>query len=288
MKTWIKLYIEILSDPKMGRMSDKQFRRTIELFLIAGKEDNNGILPSLDDIAWMLHASKKEVQTLLRDLKAVGIVSEIGSEKYEITNFSERQNSEMTRSEINKRYYEKQKAKSENKTDTSLNQVLQTSENESEFQTKSKIKFSKNSSEIHTVEEEVEIDKEEDKELREVKESVLKDAPAKKTPAKQKPEKHTYGSFGNVLLTDAEAESLRKKFTDADNRIEYFSTKKKAKGYVYKSDYAAILAWADDDAEKKKAKPAQTAQPKPQTQPEDWMAIADRIMAQDAVMGGLQ
>ena len=87
----------------------------------------------------------------------------------------------------------------------------------------------------------------------EVKDSVLKDAPAKKTPAKPKPEKHTYGSFGNVLLTDAEAESLRKKFTDADNRIEYFSKKKKAKGYAYKSDYAAILAWADDDAEKAKA-----------------------------------
>ena len=86
----------------------------------------------------------------------------------------------------------------------------------------------------------------------EVKESVLKDAPAKKTPAKPKPEKHTYGSFGNVLLTDAEAENLRKKFIDADTRIEYFSTKKKAKGYVYKSDYAAILAWADDDAEKAK------------------------------------
>ena len=271
----------------MGRMSDKQFRRTIELFLIAGKEDNNGILPSLDDIAWMLHASKKEVQTLLRDLKAVGIVSEIGSEKYEITNFSERQNSEMTRSEINKRYYEKQKAKSENKTDTSLNQVLQTSENKSEFQTKSKTKFSKNSSEIQTVEEEVEIDKEEDKELREVKECVLKNARENKTPT-PKPEKHIYGTFGNVLLTDAEAEKLRERFKDADQRIEYFSTRKKAKGYTYKSDYAAILAWADDDVEKKKAKPAQTAQPKQQTQPEDWMAIADRIMAQDAVMGGLQ
>ena len=81
---------------------------------------------------------------------------------------------------------------------------------------------------------------------------MLKDAPVKKTPAKPKPEKHTYGSFGNVLLTDAEAENLRKKFIDADTRIEYFSTKKKAKGYVYKSDYAAILAWADDDAEKAK------------------------------------
>ena len=130
-------------------------------------------------------------------------------------------------------------------------------------------------------------DKDKNKELREVKECVLKNARENKTPT-PKPEKHIYGTFGNVLLTDAEAEKLRERFKDADQRIEYFSTRKKAKGYTYKSDYAAILAWADDDVEKKKAKPAQSAQPKPQTQPEDWMAIADRIMAQDAVMGGLQ
>lgn len=69
-------------------------------------------------------------------------------------------------------------------------------------------------------------------------------------PAKPKPEKHQHGSFKNVLLTDAELEKLHERFPDADKRIESFSVKKAAKGYVYKSDYAAIIAWAGDDGKK--------------------------------------
>ena len=38
-KFWIKLYHEILDDPKMGRMPDRLWRRTIELFLLAGELD---------------------------------------------------------------------------------------------------------------------------------------------------------------------------------------------------------------------------------------------------------
>ena len=77
-------------------------------------------------------------------------------------------------------------------------------------------------------------------------------------PSKPKPEKHQHGSFKNVLLTDAELETLRERFPDADKRIESFSVKKAAKGYVYKSDYAAIIAWAGDDGKKQQAQ----AQPK--------------------------
>lgn len=253
MKTWIKLYTEILSDPKMGRMNDKQFRRTIELFLIAGKEDNNGVLPSLDDIAWMLHASKKEVQTLLRDLKSVGIVSEIGSEKFEITNFSSRQNSDLTRSEINKRYYEKSKAKSENKTDKSLNQVLE----KSEIQSENKTKFRKNPQEIQTVEEEVEVEEEKEEEINTLT-NVSVYAPEKKSGGKS--EKHKFGSRQNVLLTDDEYAKLKARFVDADEKIENLSLGIASKGYKYKDHYATILNWARRDAEK------QTAQP--QKQPE--------------------
>ena len=39
---WIKLYHEILEDPKMGRLSDRQFRRVIELFLLAGDCEMDG------------------------------------------------------------------------------------------------------------------------------------------------------------------------------------------------------------------------------------------------------
>ena len=237
MKTWIKLYTEILSDPKMGRMSDKLFRRTIELFLLAGKEDTGGTLPSVDDIAWSLHITQKEVRSILTELCNLNIVTK-ESEIYRISHFSDRQNSDLSRSEINHRYYVKNK---QNKSDS-----------KTEIQTNVRRNSDLRQSEIQTVEEEVEVEEEKEEKINTLT-NVSVYAPAKKTPAKPKPEKHTYGSFGNVLLTDAEAENLRKKFTDADQRIEYFSTKKKAKGYVYKSDYAAILAWADDDAEKAKA-----------------------------------
>ena len=98
--SWIKLYHEILSDPKMGMMSDKLFRRTIEFFLIAGKEDRDGELPAADDIAWILRISKKEVQKTIEELVKLNIISiQIDpiseytsgkSEKYIITHFSER------------------------------------------------------------------------------------------------------------------------------------------------------------------------------------------------------
>ena len=51
---WIKLYIQILDDPKMGALSDRLYRRAIEMFLMAGEIENKGHLPSEKDIAWRL------------------------------------------------------------------------------------------------------------------------------------------------------------------------------------------------------------------------------------------
>ena len=70
--------------------------------------------------------------------------------------------------------------------------------------------------------------------------------------------KQKYGSFENVLLTDKELAKLREKFQDADDKIEMFSQAKEAKGYKYKSDYAAILKWHWDDSKKFGPIPAKT------------------------------
>lgn len=229
MAKWIKLHTDILTDPKMGRMSDKLFRRTIELFLIAGREDDDGVLPSVQDIAWHLRTSEKETLSILEDLTKVGIVERGSDGSYLISHFVERQNSDLTRSEINRRYYEKTKqAKSEIQTDEGLN-----------VRSDSDIA----ASEIQTLERDIDI--EEDK----IKNINTLSIPAKK-PA---PQKHQHGSFKNVLLTDAEFQKLHERFLDADERIEHFSKKKAAKGYVYKSDYAAILSWAQDKAEQPRA-----------------------------------
>ena len=62
---------------------------------------------------------------------------------------------------------------------------------------------------------------------------------------KEKYIKRKYGEFQNVLLTDKELEKLNTAFSEAGAKllIEKLSSGKQAKGYKYKSDYAAILTW---------------------------------------------
>ena len=89
-KYWIKLYHEILDDPKMGKMSDRLWRRTIEMFLLAGDYDKDGELPPLEDLAWRLRSDNETLQQDVEELKRIGILSANGS-IHLVTNFSERQ-----------------------------------------------------------------------------------------------------------------------------------------------------------------------------------------------------
>ena len=57
-------------------------------------------------------------------------------------------------------------------------------------------------------------------------------------------EKHKWGNYQNVLLTDEEAERLKIDYgDDAVGIVENFSELKAMKGYKYKSDYLAIKKW---------------------------------------------
>lgn len=89
-KYWIKLYHEILHDQKMARMDDTLWRRTIELFLLAGEEFKGGLLPSLDSMAWTLRVNPEQLESELVELQKVGIISIIDG-SYFVTKFSERQ-----------------------------------------------------------------------------------------------------------------------------------------------------------------------------------------------------
>ena len=87
---WIKLYHEILDDPKMGRLTDRTWRRAVELFLLAGKTGRDGALPSVGDMAWTLHISEEDLVEDLNALMDVGIVTH-NSDDWNVTHFSERQ-----------------------------------------------------------------------------------------------------------------------------------------------------------------------------------------------------
>jgi hypothetical protein len=88
---WIKLYHEILHDPKMGRLPDNVWRRAIELFLLAGELDEDGKLPNTEDTAWLLHrAGVEEFEAELCHLEKVGILTRL-EDGWLVTKFSERQ-----------------------------------------------------------------------------------------------------------------------------------------------------------------------------------------------------
>jgi len=96
-KFWIKLYHEILDDPKMGRMPDRLWRRTIELFLLAGELDQEGLLPSVHDMSWRLRVNDDALQDDLNLLISYGIVT-VEGDAFTVTKFAERQTA-MTPSE---------------------------------------------------------------------------------------------------------------------------------------------------------------------------------------------
>ena len=74
-----------------------------------------------------------------------------------------------------------------------------------------------------------------------------KDRLGKDSVGESRETRHKHGTYENVLLTDDEYQKLKDRFPDADERIDYFSERIMAKGYTYKSHYAAILSWAKKD-----------------------------------------
>jgi len=89
---WIKVYHEILEDPKMATMPDRLWRRTIEMFLIAGKlsKDKSGVLPETNQIAWLLRMNTDDLALDLKQLESAGIIKRIEN-GWTVVNFEKRQ-----------------------------------------------------------------------------------------------------------------------------------------------------------------------------------------------------
>jgi hypothetical protein len=87
-KIWIKLFIEIWDDPKMGRLPNHLWRRAVELFLLAGREGNDGALPPVEEMAWILRLSEDKVLEDLHGLAEVGVVHEAEPGKWMVTHFA--------------------------------------------------------------------------------------------------------------------------------------------------------------------------------------------------------
>jgi len=87
---WMKLWFEILRDPKMGMLPDRLWRRVIELFLLAGQFGNEGSLPDEATIAWHLNKSVATIRNDLKSIAKLGIVTQLNDGTWAVTNFKKR------------------------------------------------------------------------------------------------------------------------------------------------------------------------------------------------------
>lgn len=72
---WLKLYTEILDDPKYYRISDNAKIGMYELMLVAKKVGNDGDLPTLDDICFYTRRDEAWWIQVIDELKRINFVT---------------------------------------------------------------------------------------------------------------------------------------------------------------------------------------------------------------------
>jgi hypothetical protein len=89
-KYWIKLWVELLDDPKMGSLPHWLWRRFIEFCLVAGEVGRDGLLQPVPQLAWRLRMSEQECEEALRALSAIGVVAK-EPDGWIVVNYAKRQ-----------------------------------------------------------------------------------------------------------------------------------------------------------------------------------------------------
>jgi hypothetical protein len=77
-KSWIRLYVDVLNNPKVQRLSGDLFKGWINILLIAGI--NDGRLPPVGELAYRLRVSEKKAADLVSRLRAARLIDEVGDE----------------------------------------------------------------------------------------------------------------------------------------------------------------------------------------------------------------
>jgi DNA-binding transcriptional regulator YhcF (GntR family) len=89
-RDWIKLDVRMLDDPRYGTLTDDLWRLVIQLNLLAGEVDRDGLLPAVRDMAWELHMGTGTLQISLHHLSERGLVHST-PQGWVVTDFKESQ-----------------------------------------------------------------------------------------------------------------------------------------------------------------------------------------------------
>lgn len=73
---WLRLYVEVLDDEKVAKMSDRTYRIFTYLMLVARERDQSGVIDlPIKDIAWRLRMPSSHVHKAILDLESLNILS---------------------------------------------------------------------------------------------------------------------------------------------------------------------------------------------------------------------
>lgn len=75
---WLRLYTEVLDDPKVQRLEPVLFKTWINILLAVKKNGKNGAVPPLTDCAFYLRLSEGETRQRLEDLHAANLLDADG------------------------------------------------------------------------------------------------------------------------------------------------------------------------------------------------------------------
>lgn len=248
---WIKIVTDIFEDEKILLINDMPKRDTViviwlKLLCLAGKQNNGGIFmlnektPYTDKmLATIFKRSIKDLKYSLKIFENFGMI-EINQGTISLPKWNKHQSFDIAdnRREYMRNYMaDKRKRKSEPTHDVS------------------NVLTDVNSNGVNTMLTVSTVEKEEEKELKYISSGgggiiYNNNIAAANTNVNTTPPptaKKSYGTYGNVMLTDSELEGLKKDFPDIDERIERLSQYMHDKGTQYRDHNFRIRQWAKTD-----------------------------------------
>lgn len=244
---WIKICTDIFENEKITLIenmpnSDSVIVIWFKLLCMAGKQNNGGVFMLNDKIAYteemfatLFHKPVEEVHNALNIFEQFDMVSVVNN-TYTIPNWGKHQNLDQLESkkEYMRSYMQEYREKQKKLTSKTNSKVY------------GKVNSKTN---VRQADKDIDIDIEEDKDNNIY---TMSDSDQSETVSKSKnPEKHKYGEYKNVLLTNDELSKLKEEFPeDYEKRIENLSSYIASTGKRYKSHYATIRNWAKKEQPK--------------------------------------
>lgn len=120
MSRWFRLYSDAMRNPKVAKLTDKEFRLWVELLALAA--ENDGSIPPLDDLKHMLKRRLDHLSTGVERLISIGLIDAL-ADGYAPHNWTKRQYKSDVSTDRVRKYREKRNVSEtppDTETDTEL------------------------------------------------------------------------------------------------------------------------------------------------------------------------